>query len=343
VKCEDPPPPPPPGVVAAPPPPPDSIEAAAKEASGIPNPGRYEEAATDGKRLVTLDTFDGLRFDINKQLSPYMAVVHSFWLGTSMIPDGRNKTYTFITQVADESGMFFTRVDFDRGAVDGRVHRALLGGIAMGKLQLGVSKDGQQDQCLAELDFGGQTWTGNLKYGSMAQGIIFGMNYLQSITPRLAMGGEGMYVASNQSLMSNYTLKYTMPASSGENNVSDGSRPSSSAVAPDSPSSSMCVNFNAGMGALTMNYKRIVTPNRVTLGAELQCSPFDLSQSQVLVGGEFKLTRSKISLCVDGGGRIQSLVEAKLGTGGAPTIQFSGELDHYSNVMRFGYGLNIDA
>jgi hypothetical protein len=40
--------------------------------------------------------------------------------------------------------------------------------------------------------------------------------------------------------------------------------------------------------------------------------------------------------------RIQSTVEAKLGMGGAPTIQFAGELDHLKNVLRFGYGLNIE-
>jgi mitochondrial import receptor subunit TOM40 len=312
--------------------------------SAIPNPGPYEQAAMEAKRLVSVDTFDGMRFDISKQLSPYMAVVHSFWLGTSMIPDGRNKSYSFITQVVDEAGLLFTRIDFDRGSVDGRIHRALLGGLAMGKLQLGVSQEGQQDQCLAELDFGGLTWTGNLKYGSMGGGLIYGCNYLQSITPNLAMGGEGLFVTANNNLMSNFTVKYKMAAKGGdeeEDTVADAEPTDSRMGRAETPSSLICANYNGGQDTLTLNYKRVVTPNRVTLGAELSCSPSTL-QSQVLVGAEFKLTRSKVAIVVDGDMRIQSTVEAKLGMGGAPTIQFAGELDHLKNVLRFGYGLNIE-
>jgi len=338
-----PPPPPPPNGEAPPPPPPDAIQEAAAMVSAIPNPGPYEYAAMDGKRLVSLDTFDGMRFDINKQLSPYMAVVHSFWLGTTMLPDAKNKTYTFLTQIADESGLLMSRVDFDRGSVDGRIHRALFGGIAMGKLQLGLSQEGQNDQCMAEIDFGGMTWTGNLKYGTASGGTLFGMNYLQSITPRLQMGGEGMYVGTNQIFVGNYTMKYTMPIAADEKSDSESSKKQDqNGPPPDGPSSTMCLNLNTGAGTLSMNYKRIVTPNRVTLGAELAIPFQKPSDPTVLVGAEFKLLRSKVNMCVDGGGRIQSVVEAKIGMGQAPTIQFSGELDHLNNVLRFGYGLTID-
>jgi len=289
-----------------------------------------------------------------------MAVVHSFWLGTSMIPDGRNRTYTFLTQVADEAGLLMARIDPERGSIDGRIHRALLGGLAMGKLQMGVSAPGgdeQQaanDQLLAELDFGGMTWTGNLKYGSMGGGLVFGCNYFQSITPRLAMGGEGMYISANSNLLSNYSLKYTMPVSSPTDDEDDAddsiaaaaknqeAAPGSVDTAAGAPTATMVANYNSAQGLLALNYKRDVTPNRVTLGAELQCSPMTL-ESQVLVGAEFKLTRSKMSLCVDGTGKVQSCLETKLGMQpGSPTLNFSAELDHGKDSMKFGYGINID-
>ncbi|GAX26344.1 mitochondrial import receptor subunit TOM40 [Fistulifera solaris] len=338
-RCDDAlPPPPPPGEAPPPPPPKDSIAEAAASTTLYSNPGPYEMAAMDGKRLVQLDTFDGFRCDINKQLSPYMAVVHSFLLGTTSLPD-RTSTYSFVTQVADEQGILMTRVDPGRGSVDGRVHRAVLGGLAMAKLQLGLSPDGQQDQALAELDFGGLTWTGNLKYGSMAGAIVYGCNYLQSITPQLQMGGEGMYIAANQSLISNYTLKYTIPASTGD----ETSALPGVAKGPERKGSSMmCVNYNTAQNALSLNYKRVVTPNRVTLGAELQCSPLTL-ESQVLLGAEFKLHRSRFAICVDGGLRTQSILEAKLGVApGSPTLNFSADVDHLNDAMRFGYGITIE-
>eukprot|EP00978_Attheya_sp_CCMP212_P015017 scaffold38589_cov40-Attheya_sp.AAC.1 len=375
-QCEAPAPPPLPplgGDMGAPPPPPapeqeststpsssssseapsyssDSIADAAKVVSAVPNPGPFEQANMDAKRLVALDTFDGARVDINKQLSPYMLAMHSFWLGTSMLPDGRNKTYTFVTQVHDgEGGLLMARLDPEKGSVDGRIHRALLGGLALGKLQVGVSAEGATDQLLAEVDLGGATWTGNVKYGSMGGGLVYGCNYFQGITPALAVGAEGMYVSANQSLMSSYTLKYNHLPSLSQGN--DSAEPMSdiqkAAVATGgmldgaAGASSIVMNFNAAQGLLALNYKRIVTPNRVTLGAELQCSPVSLD-SQVAIGAEFKLQRSKVCVCVDGTGRIQTTLEAKLGIApGSPSLNFAAEVDHAKDHMKFGYGIDI--
>ena len=82
----------------------DSIAKAAALASAYTNPGPYEMASNDAKRLVMVDTYDGFRCDISKQLSPYMAVVHNFWLGTNMLQD-RKRTYTWVTQVADDKSL----------------------------------------------------------------------------------------------------------------------------------------------------------------------------------------------------------------------------------------------
>lgn len=349
------PPPPPPlvdaGTAPLPPPPSpsdtdDSISKAAAAASAYSSPGPYEMLAQDAKRLVMLDTHDGLRFDINKQASPFMGVVHSFWLGTNMIPDGRKSTYTFITQVADETSLLMARVDPGRGSLEGRVHKALFGGLAMGKVQLSVSGDGQNDQLLGEMDFGGQTWTGNVKYGSMGGGPVYGCNYLQAITPSLAMGGEAMYIGANQTMMSSYSLKYSMPAKTGDETAPVKPVVSSAPGAPQPEadgSSTIIANFNPVQGALSLNYKRVVTPNRVYLGAELQCNPFTLD-SQVLLGAEFRLLRSKLNFVVDGNGRIQSTVEAKLGMApGSPSLNFSGDVNHLAGDMKFGFGVNIDS
>jgi len=349
---------------APPPPPPaagdasaadDAIAQAAKMASMYANPGPYEQASFDARRLIQLDTFDGFRCDINKQVSPFVAAVHSFWLGTSMINDGTNRTntYTFTTQVADDAGIVMGRFDPGRVSLDGQVHRALLGGLAMGKIQFMVSAEGQSDQMFTELNFGGHTWTGNLKYGSVAGGLMYGCNYFQAITPRVALGGEGIYVGANQSLISNYTLKLSFPAKTGEEGIPIPTSPKLEHEAeqqgppgmpqPESAgSSSFCINVNPSQAACQINYKRVVTPQRVTLGAELQFNPLSL-ESQMLAGAEFKLQRSKMNVCIDGGLRIQTLLEAKLGIApGSPSLSFSAEMNHPEDQMRFGYGITID-
>lgn len=279
--------------------------------------------------------------------------MHNFTLGTTL-PDGSNKAYSFLTQVADENGVIMTSFDPFKKAVTGRVIQALLGGAATGKLQASVSPDGSNDTLLAEMDIGAMTWTGNLKYGSMGGGIVFGMNYYQSITERLAMGGEGMYVAANGNLMNSYTIKYEMPAMSGldneeENSGSDAiSKAAASAggdaAASDSlsskPSSWFLAQLNPSQGMLNLYYKRVVTPNRVTLGAELMVVP--TLETQLTFGGEFKLQRSKVALTVDGTGKIQSVLETKIGMApGSPTLSLNAEVDHGKDTMKFGYGLSV--
>lgn len=366
-RCDDgpPPPPPPPGSAssssssslssaAAPPPPPpsaneandESIARAASLASQMINPGPYEQAPGDLKRLVQLDTHDGFRCDINKQLSPYLAVVHSFWLGTAMLPDGRKRTYTWLAQVADESSMCFARIDPSQSSVDGRIHKSIMGGLAVAKLQLGLSAEGQADQCLLDVDLNGMSWSGNLKYGSMGGGPVYGCSFHQGITPRLSMGGEGMYVAANGNMMSNYLLKYSFNAS-GEDSATTPTTPTSTSTSTTSepPSSTVCVQFAPSGPSpmpLSLNYKRTVTPKRVTLGAELSCDPLSL-QSHCALGGEFKFSRSKLHVAVDGNLKMQSVLETSLGKEpGQPRLTLTAELDHFRDEMKFGYGLAID-
>jgi hypothetical protein len=102
-------------------------------------------------------------------------------------------------------------------------------------------------------------------------------------------------------------------------------------------------NYNASQAQATFNYKRVVTPNRVVLGAELAFSPLKLGAPEFAAGAEFKLQRSKVSLACTGEGRISSLVEAKLGRApGSPTLTFAADMNPLTDDMRFGYGINIE-
>lgn len=276
-----------------------------------------------------------------------MAVVHSFWLGTNSIPDGRKRTYTWLTQFATADSLCMARCDPEKLSCDGRIHKAILGGAGMVKLQLGLSPDGQADQALIDIDLlGAPTWTANLKYGTMGGGLVYGCNFYQAITPNLSAGGEGMYISANQNLISNYLVKYSIPAKGDGDDDADTFTTSKPAgpgeFMPEAPSSTMYASFNSAQSMLTLNYKRIVTPNRVTLGAELACNPMTL-ESQVVLGAEFKWSRSKLQLAIDGGAKMQSLLETKLGKEpGQPTLTLSADLDHLKDEMKFGYGLSID-
>ena len=164
---------------------------------------------------------------------------------------------------------------------------------------------------------------------------MYGMNYYQAITPKLSMGGEGLYIGVNNSLAASYAVKYSIPA--------QGDEPPSrkSPAMGDAPSSTMIASYNPNQG-ITLNYKRVVTPQRVTLGAELNTNPMTL-ESSVVLGAEFSFSRSKLGVTVDGNGKMQSVFEGKLGKEpGQPKLSLCAELDHLKDEMRFGYGLSID-
>ena len=177
-----------------------SIEEAAAAVSAYGNPGMWENLANEAKRLVFVDTFDGARLDVSKQLSPMMMVNHNVWLGTSMLPGGMKNFYTFTSQVVPEETMaLVARMDRNR-TLEGRIH---LGLSSTENLQvnsklvcIATPELSENNQLVADVDFSGSDWSGQIKFGTMGGGDVFACNYLQSVTPRFAMGGEAMYVGA---------------------------------------------------------------------------------------------------------------------------------------------------
>ena len=345
----------------------DAIAQAAAYSSRYTNPGPYEVLSMDAKRLVALDCFEGFRCDVNKQMSPSMIVVHSFALSPSSGAASPNpmappppppSAYTFITQVGDDSGVFVSRVDTARGSVDARVQRMLLGGLAMFKLQMGLSQAGDSDSCLAEIDFGTNipicTWTANLKYGSMGGGPVWGANYWQAITPNLAMGGEGMYIAAQGTPAAAYALKYNFQAPltpQEAQEAASSSKNNTAALPPGMPppegpgASSFVANFHSN-GMMTLNYKRVITPQRVSVGSELAFPLFAPLQEppELVLGAEFNLTRSKLQWSLDCNSlKVQSLLETRLGMSPmSPRFTLAAAMDHWNQDFKFGYSIAID-
>jgi len=326
----------------------------------------------DAKRLVALDTFEGFRCDVNKQMSPSMLVMHSFALSPASAassspmqggpPPPPPSSYTFITQVGDDSGgIFVSRVDTARGGVDARMHRPLLGGLALLKLQMSLSGS-ENDTLLAEVDVGTAipilTWTANLKYGSMGGGPVWGANYWQAITPNFLMGGEGMYIAAQGTPAAAYAFKYKFqaPLTPQEQEQVEAEKNKSGAAAPppgppgmpppEAPGASSIIGQFHSNGMMTLNYRRVVTPQRVTVGSELAFpffAPFN-DPPDLLLGAEFNLTRSKLAWSMDcNTWKFNSILETKLGMSPmAPRFTLSAAVDHFNQDFKFGYSINID-
>ncbi|GMI07411.1 hypothetical protein TrLO_g7585 [Triparma laevis f. longispina] len=322
--CDTPPPPPPPTApTAAPPPPPsvdenDDIAKAAANATAYSNPGPWEAFNSDIKRYLFVDTFDGARVDLSKQLSPFLVINHNWWLGTTMLPNGQKNNYTFTTQVMpSETTAVIGRAD-QNGMVEARVHRGL---IMEEDLQVNskivcvtTPEFNEQNQMVADLDFAGKTWSGQVKFGAMMGGNVFGLNYVQAITPSLTIGGDALYLGSQNASVGSYGVKY-----SGNSWVASA-------------------QWSGLQQAFFGHYKKEVMKERVTLAAELQVQPGS-GESAVTFGGEFNLKQSKMSTVIDGTGCMKTVLDTKLGP--TASVVFSGEVDHMKDNYKFGYGLTI--
>ncbi|GMI22538.1 hypothetical protein TeGR_g11456, partial [Tetraparma gracilis] len=254
----------------APPPaapaPDSSIASAALNAVSYSNPGPWESLSSDAKRLVSLDAFDGARVDVNRQLSPAFAVNHNWWMGTQALPGG--KTYTFSAQfVPSPSSFCMARVTAD-GQTEGRIHALLSGDPSSSNVTsklVVVTSPGQaggNDQSVLELDAAQPSWTGNLKLGSMAGGDYLSLSFLQAVTPRLSLGGDASYIGVQSASAASYGARYA------------------------APSWTAALQYSGMQGAVAASYRKVVTRDRVSLGAELQFSPQTMD-SNVVLAGEF--------------------------------------------------------
>jgi len=109
--------------------------------------------------------------------------------------------------------------------------------------------------------------------------------------------------------------------------------------------SSIVANFHSS-GMMTLNYKRVITPQRVSVGSELAFPLFAPLQDspELLLGAEFNLTRSKLQWSLDcNTGKINSVLETRLGMSPmAPRFTLSAAMDHFNQDFKFGYSINID-
>ena len=301
--------------------------AAEDETSAAPpkNPGQFERLHDDVRRVVACHTFEGAKFDVSKPLTPTFAVNHNFWLGGSHYPSA-NQHYKFGATLGDNERVCIASVD-QYGTVEGQFYGAVAGPV-QGKLIFNLPNDPQSFVGICDLDFAGTTSSTQLKLARNihgVQGTHLGCSYVQAITKWLALGGEGVLQVMQPAANFTSALKWTGDKWSGV---------ASWTMAPAQP------------GQLALGYARTVSPNRVTLGTELNVAPAT-GDATYSAGAEFALKQSRVNLAIDGTGRMQSCVEAvlspvaKLLFSAEMTLGWAAEQGKPRDSFKFGYGLQI--
>jgi mitochondrial import receptor subunit TOM40 len=165
----------------------------------LPAPVKYEEIQRETLMALKPDVFEGMRFEINRPLNPNFFLSHSLFMGNMELSTGGRQAlktpvghYEFGANVISERFMMLGRVMTD-GRLSGRLKYDLAPWLSS-KLHLQLGNEPGSSQAMVDLDVKGGDWNSQLKLGSPS---FLGLNYFQSLTPRLSAGGEFFWLHSN--------------------------------------------------------------------------------------------------------------------------------------------------
>ena len=179
------------------------------ESQGPKNPGPFERLHDDCRRVVHCNTFEGVKFDVSKPLTPTFAVNHNFWLGGSHYPSA-NQHYKLARRSATTSACVLgpsINMALSRARSSGRWQDPL-----QGKLIFNLPNDPQAFVGICDLDYMGSTSSSQLKVARNIHGVNgthLGCSTSRPSTKRLALGGEGILQAAAPAATFTSALKWT--------------------------------------------------------------------------------------------------------------------------------------
>lgn len=277
-------------------------------------PGQFMDGLSEISRVTNVDVFDGLKFDLSKQLAQTFGVSHQLWVGSPTAAQ-QGRSYVFTTHATNEAGEAYAvgSMTTDRSvSLRGAVPLTTFGVKSTGITLKPTLQLGSNDAWNMQID---QASANNACRADLSQGTM-SFSFNQAITPRLSVGMDLSYVdvPQVQQTACSYGGKYATPEYS--------------------------LTGLVAQGGLQTQYQRKVSP-RVTLASEMQYNPKQPSRSSVAMAMEVSLKPSRLHFSIDGSGTVCSLVELHILP--SANLTLSGRLNHAENKQAFGFGLQMQA
>ncbi|KAH8071241.1 hypothetical protein JL720_11449 [Aureococcus anophagefferens] len=171
----------------------------------------------------------------------------------------------------------FEGAKFEYGTLEGQFYGVVAGAL-QGKFIFNLPKDPKGFVAVLDADYGGAL--AQLKVAQNIHGVAgphCGCAYMQAVTPRWSLGGEGACALAGPSATASFAAKYAGKKWTG---VAAATRSGSGAIADQ----------------LAFSYARVVSPQRVTLGAELVVQAG--GEATYAAGAEFALKQSRVNVAL---------------------------------------------
>ncbi|KAJ0264531.1 Mitochondrial import receptor subunit TOM40-1 [Hirschfeldia incana] len=283
--------------------------------SNLPCPVPYEELHREAYMSLKADTFEGLRFDFSKGLNQKFALCHSVMMGPTEVPSQSPETvikiptahYEFGANYADPKLMLVGRVMTD-GRVSARV-RADLTDKLMVKANAQLTSEPHMSQAMFNFDYMGSDYRAQVQFANSA---LIGATYIQSVTPRLSLGGEVFWAGVPRKSGIGYAARYETDKMVASGQV-------------------------ASTGLMVMNYVQKVS-DKVSLATDFMYNYFS-REAVASVGYDYMLRQARVRGKIDSNGVASALLEERLSMG--LNFSLSAELDHKKKDYKFGFGLTV--
>jgi len=280
----------------------------------LPCPVKYEELQREALMSLKPELFEGLRFDFTRPLNQKFSLQHSLFMGSVEVPSQGSQTfkvpassYEFGANLIDQKGMLIGRLLTD-GRMNARV-RYDFNDMYSFKMMTQLAHEKSFSQAMFDLDCKGLDWQGQIKLGN---GAFYGVNYLQSVTPSLSMGGEAFWLGSQQKSGVGLAARHV----------------SNSCVATAQV---------ATTGLLSATYVQKVS-DKVSLATEFLWN-WNSREAQASVGYDYFLRQCRLRGRVDSAGVVAAYLEERVNVG--VTFLLSAEIDHSKKDYKFGFGMTL--
>jgi mitochondrial import receptor subunit TOM40 len=297
---------------------------------GLSNPGTIENLSKEVQRDVFLNNFmfTGVRADLTKifSMAPLFQVSHQFAIGERLNP------YSFAAMYGTSKVFCQGNLD-NEGSLSGRFNFRWTDKF-VSKSQLSISPGGQ-DMAHFEHEYTGDDFSASAKMlnPSFLEGGVTGIfigSYLQSVTPKLALGLETLWQRPSLTQGPECAVSYSARYKSDD------------WVAT--------AQLQTAMGAFNTSYWRKLS-DKVQAGVDLSLGLAppagglmggDLQKEGVTtIGAKYDFRMSTFRAQVDSKGKLSCLLEKRV----APPVMmtFAADIDHFAQQAKLGLGVSIEA
>ncbi|KAK7533422.1 eukaryotic porin family protein [Phyllosticta citricarpa] len=299
-----------------------------RESLGLPNPGTIENIAKEVQRdvLTNNHSFSGLRAEFTQAFSvaPMFQVCHALSMGSQQL-----QPYQYMVLYGSPKVFMHGTVDSDF-SVGGRFNYRWTPGLVT---KTTVSTSAQQPMLQVENDYTGADFTASFKAMNPSfldgglTGIFMG-SYLQSVTPKLALGLEGVWQRTAMNQGPDCLLSYAARYKSTDWIAS--------------------AQLLAQGGIQASYWRRLAEKVEVGADLKLEFSPAmaimmgaPAKDGTATLGAKYEFRQSVFRAQVDSKGKLGCVLEKRV----AQPIQltFAGEIDHVKNQAKVGLAVAIEA